>query len=315
MESILEQIQRVAPKDTTVLLTGETGTGKTRLARLIHELSPRRAQPFLTIDCASLSATLIESELFGHARGSFSGALDERRGKFEQAGRGTVLLDDINVLPLHLQAKLLRAVEERVFEPVGSNRRLPLQARLVAAASRRLEREVAAGCFRSDLYHRLNVVGFCLPALREQPGAMIEAIARHFLIQFTPAGQKRRLAATVVNALCVYSWPGNVRELRNVMERAVALRDGDTIGMEDLPPNLQAVTAERFDLLTSAETNAGQSASLKQTQEEAEAAHIAEALERHNNNRQRAAAELGISRMTLYRKLRRYGIDIWTSVS
>src|SRR5262245_17871095 len=168
MDRLMEQVVRVAPQETTVLLTGATGTGKTRLAGVIHELSPRRAEPFLIVQCGALAPALIESELFGHVRGAFTGADRERTGKVQAAGQGTLLLDEIDALAPAQQAKLLRVVEERVFEPVGSNRTVPVRARLIAATNQNLEAEVTAGRFRKDLYYRLNVVGFDLPPLRER---------------------------------------------------------------------------------------------------------------------------------------------------
>src|SRR5262245_5242103 len=180
---MMEQVRRVAPQDVSVLLGGETGTGKTRLARLIHELSPRREQPFLTVNCGSLSASLIESEMFGHVRGAFTGADRTRTGKFAEVGRGTIFLDDIDALPIELQAKLLRVIEERVFEAVGSNETVPMQARVIVASNRPLDQEVAAGRFRADLYYRLNVVGFYLPPLRERLD-MLPALAERFLAEF-----------------------------------------------------------------------------------------------------------------------------------
>jgi two-component system response regulator PilR (NtrC family) len=230
-----EQLRRVVPQETTLLLTGETGTGKTRLARLLHDLSPRRAEPFRVVDCGALSTTLIESELFGHVKGAFTGAHQDRRGKLAAAGRGTLLLDDINSLPPPLQAKLLRALDERVFEPVGANKGQPLRARLVAASNAPLEEEVAQGRFRADLYYRLNVVSFYLPPLRERRAA-VAPLARKFLEEFVARNRPdlRGLTADAMRVLEAYAWPGNVRELRNVIERAAALCPGPNVLASDL---------------------------------------------------------------------------------
>jgi two-component system response regulator HydG len=295
---LMEQVHRVAPQLTTLLLTGETGTGKTRLARLIHDLSPRRDKPFLVLHCGALTATLIESEMFGHVKGAFTGADRDRTGKFAEAGIGTLFFDEIDSLPPALQGKLLRAVEERVFEPVGSNKTIPLQARLIVATNRSLEQEVAAGRFRSDLYYRLNVVAFYLPPLRER-ASVIRAMVSQFISEFATrnGAQVYGIAPTALQALEGYHWPGNVRELRNVVERAVALCPGQEIQLEDLPETIRPL-----GVAPAAE------GTLSQTKEEAESARISEALEKHGNNRLRAAAELGISRMTLYKKLHKYGL-------
>jgi two-component system, NtrC family, response regulator HydG len=308
MGRLMEQVRRIAPLNATVLLGGETGTGKTRLARLIHELSQRRSDPFFTVNCGSLSESLIESEMFGHVRGAFTGADRDRVGKFAEAGRGTILLDDIDALPLALQGKLLRVVDERVFEAVGNNRPQPLEARLIAASNRRLEGEVAAGRFRADLFYRLNVVGFYLPPLRDR-AHLIPHLARKFAADFAAAAGRPmpEMAPEALIALDGHPWPGNVRELRNVIERAVALCPEDTIGLDDLPDAMRTVasvevSAPRIAPGTSA------AATLARSKEEAEKVCIAEALQRHSNNRLRAAAELGISRMTLYKKLHKYGL-------
>jgi DNA-binding NtrC family response regulator len=341
MGRVMEQVQRVAGQDATILLTGETGTGKTRLARLIHEMSPRSDEPFLVLHCGALSTSLVESEMFGHVRGAFTGADRDRTGKFAEVGRGTLLLDEIDALPVELQTKLLCVVEERVFEPVGSNRTITMQARLIVASNRHLDQEVNAGRFRNDLYYRLNVVNFHLPPLRDRQRAQIEPLANHFLMEFAARSGRmiHRITAEAMQALEEYHWPGNIRELRNVIERAVALCTGREVPIDDLPdhirerPNVmeRAVGARlgqevRLDAMPNVRTAAvpppharpvapsqqtvvfSADATLAQMKEEAEIQRITQALQRQKNNRLRAAADLGISRMALYKKLHRYGL-------
>jgi DNA-binding NtrC family response regulator len=312
LSGVREQIQRVAPLDTTLLLTGETGSGKTRLASLIHQLSPRCGQPFLVVHCGALSASLIDSELFGHIEGSFTGARCDRAGKLAAVGRGTLLFDDIDALPIELQGKLLRVVEERVFEPVGSDRSLPMRARLIAASNRPLKQEVDAGRFRTDLYYRLKVVNFHLLPLREQR-QVIPALARQFLLEFAARYGRgvSRIAPASLQALIDYDWPGNIRELRNVMERAVALSSGPELPLEAFSGALHS--ASDSSAILPPEGLTGQSRSsvtktLKKATDSAELTHILKVLRKHQNNRARAAAELGISRVTLYSKLRRHGL-------
>jgi two-component system response regulator HydG len=308
MHQVLEQVRRVAPKDTTLLLRGDTGTGKTRLARLIHNLSPRREELLMTVNCGALSASLIESEIFGHVKGAITGADRDHTGKFAAVGKGTLLLDEIDSLPPVLQAKLLRAVDERVFEPVGSNKPQPLEARVIAATNRVLEDEVAAGRFRADLYYRLNVVGFYLPPLRDQRQA-IGVLAEKFLAEFARRHDVpvQALAPDALRALEDYHWPGNVRELRNVMERAVALCPGAIVQLEDLPVNLHQPPPP-YEPEAPEALPPDEPVTLAESMEEAELLRITAALRRHKNNRLRAAAELGISRMTLYKKLHKYGL-------
>lgn len=330
---ILKQVSRIAPLDTTIMLVGETGTGKSRMARLIHEISPRRDEPFLVVHSSGLSANVIESEMFGHIKGSFTGADRDRIGKFAEAGAGTILLDDIDALQLDLQAKLLRVVEDRVFEQVGSNRTVPMKARLIVASNRMLSEEAAAGRFRSDLYYRLSVVSFFLPPLRENI-ALVPPLALKFLEDFSERMRRpiRDIAPDAMRALQEHYWPGNIRELRNVIERAVALGLDDVVRLHDLPPDIAAPTrplaaqmsaapafnAALTDPVTPSPTAASGAITsppsatplhtLADAKQAAEAARIAQALARNHNNRLRAAAELGISRMTLYKKMHIYGL-------
>ena len=312
MIRLREQIRLVAPQEINVLLVGETGTGKTRLAGIIHKLSPRRLSPYLVINCAALSESLIESEMFGHVRGAFTGADRDRTGKFAEVDRGTLLLDEIDALPLGLQSKLLRAVEERVFEPVGSNTSMPMQARLIAASSRPLSGEVAAGRFRADLYFRLSVVEFSLPPLRERLSAIRTLVLRFVHDLSAHHGRDvRGIAPDALRILQTHDWPGNIRELRNVLERAVSLCSGPEIQTFDLPDSLNSGEVRMIappHLPAMAGVGQGPRSHLAQVKEEAEVARIIEALHRHHDNRLRAAEELGISRMTLYKKLHKYGL-------
>jgi two-component system, NtrC family, response regulator HydG len=312
MGHLAAMVPRVAATSSTVLLSGETGTGKTRMARLIHDLSPRRDQPFLVVNCGALSASLIESELFGHVKGAFTGADRDRIGKFADAAGGTLFLDEIDSLPPSLQAKLLRAVEDRVFEAVGSNKTMEMHARLIVASNRDLAHEVTCGRFRDDLYFRLNVVGFTLPPLCESP-EVIAGLADRFLEQLAIqcSRELRGFSAGAMLCLEAYSWPGNVRELRNVIERAVVLGGGDQIGMEDLPPSVRGDRPAEFKhhmnpLFEPAPAPA--TLTLVAIREGAEQQRILEALAKNRNNRVQTARDLGVSRMTLYKKLHKYGI-------
>jgi two-component system response regulator HydG len=313
MARLMGQIRVVAPQQNTVLLTGETGTGKTWLARLIHKLSPRHAEPFLAINCGALAADLIESEMFGHVRGAFTGADRGRAGKFAAAGQGTLLLDEIDALPLAVQTKLLRAVDERVFEPVGSNESVPVRARLIAASNRTLEGEVEAGHFRADLYYRLNVIGFHLPPLRERPDD-IPDMAAEFAAEFASRSGRpaRAISTAALRALLAYRWPGNIRELRNAIERAVALSPGPEIELDDLPEVLtRAVSCHNIAGPPNSASYFADTLAplpLERARAKVEIERITQALQRYGNNRLRAAAALGISRRTLYKKLHRYSL-------
>jgi two-component system response regulator HydG len=304
-----QQLQLVAEQDTTVLIVGETGTGKTRLANQIHQLSPRRAEPFLVMDCGALSPTLIESEMFGHVRGAFSGADRTRLGKFAAAGTGTLLLDEINSLPPPLQSKLLRVVEDRVFEPVGSNKTTTVKARLIAVSNTALENEVQAGRFRADLFYRLNVLTFRLPPLRESR-ELIPKLVEQFLEE--SSGKLPRpvegISADALQALMNYEWPGNIRELRNVIERATTLAQNPRLELRDLPEDIRSPSGhgKEFVFVNGAPPTSPPRDSFVPPQSELN--RILSALSKHGNNRLRAAVELGLSRVSLYKKLHKYGL-------
>lgn len=293
MRRLLELADRVALRDVPVLLTGESGTGKELMARRLHRRSARRDGPFVAVNCAALPESLAESELFGHEKGAFTGADKDRPGRFEEANGGTLFLDEIGDLPLALQAKLLRVLEDGLVRRVGGRRDIPVSVRVVAATNRDLTQAMEAGQFRRDLYYRLAVVRIELPPLRQRKGD-ISALARHFLLSLAarhglPAGE---LSPEALEALENYAWPGNVRELRNVLERALVVRAGGVIRREDLDLPALSSGASSFPLDRDAR--------------EREA--ILEALRRANGNRERAAELLGISVRTLYYRLRRHGI-------
>ncbi|MCI0699778.1 MAG: sigma-54 dependent transcriptional regulator [Planctomycetia bacterium] len=319
LDDHLVRIRRVANQPTTILLTGETGSGKSMLARFIHAVSPRRDEPYLVVDCGALSGHLIESEMFGHVRGAFTGAERDRQGKFAAAGTGTLVLDEINSLPLPLQTKLLRAVEERVFEPVGSNKSEPLRARLIAISNVPLEDEIRRERFRADLFYRLNVVEFRIPPLRERPGAVIPIA--HQLLRASATATCQGVSAispAAIESMLRYNWPGNVRELRNVIERAAALATGPVIQLDDLPESIRGsavMPALSLASLSSAKKVGAVPFPVEGSiplvaAGDNEAARILAVLQKHNNNRRKAAAELGLSRVSLYKKLHRYGLFV-----
>jgi transcriptional regulator with GAF, ATPase, and Fis domain len=237
MRRVYTAIAKAAPTDLTVLITGETGTGKELAARALHINSRRGAWPFVTVNCATLGEHLLESELFGHERGAFTGAVNTKRGKFELADRGSIFLDEIGELPLPLQAKLLRALQEREIERVGGTRPIKVDVRVIAATNRDLKEEVKTGRFRMDLYYRLEVFSVALPALRERRED-IRLLARHFAAASARGRTAVRIAPEAMQRLLAHDWPGNVREFQNVIERALVLSNGEEIVPEDLPPGL-----------------------------------------------------------------------------
>ncbi|MGI9431948.1 MAG: sigma-54-dependent transcriptional regulator [Myxococcota bacterium] len=305
MQRVFRTLERVAGTQANVLLTGESGTGKELAARAIHDLSGRPEGPFIALNCAAIPETLMESELFGHERGSFTDAHERRIGKFEAARGGTLFLDEIGELDPAVQAKLLRALQERTIERVGSHEPIPVDARFVAATNRNLERDVAAGRFREDLYYRIHVVPIALPPLRERRED-IPLLCDAFLAKLAAASgdEAAELTRPARTALERHAWPGNVRELQNALERAVALREGTAIRPEDLPETV--TQASRTESLRDA-VRSGQ-LGLEDAASNFEIQLIREALDRCEWNQTRAAEHLGVTRRLLKIKIDRYGI-------
>lgn len=298
MQKLYDQLERVAVSDAGVLITGESGTGKELVSRSIHAHSRRAEKPFVAINCAALSEALLESELFGHVKGAFTDARSERRGLFLEADGGTLLLDEMGEMPMSMQVKLLRTLEERVLRPVGSDKELPFDVRVICATNRDLESAVSDGKFREDLFYRINVIGLHLPPLRSR-GTDVLRLAEHFLKQFSTAENKHvtDLAEGVAEKLLQYHWPGNIRELRNVMERAVALTRHDKITVADLP---EKITNYQSNQILIDGLDPEELVSL----EELERRYITHVLEATGGNQSQAARILGLDRKTIYRKLK-----------
>jgi transcriptional regulator with GAF, ATPase, and Fis domain len=316
MLKIVRFVESLHRSDATVLITGESGTGKEVVARALHAHSPRRAGPFVAVNCGALPAELLESELFGHVRGAFTGAVRDRVGRFDAAQGGVVFLDEIGDLPLVLQVKLLRALQARTFERVGESTSRALDARVIAATNVDLKEAIAAGRFREDLYYRLRVVPIHVPPLRERADD-VEPLARWLLSRIAAReGRAVRLSTDVLAALRSYDWPGNVRELENALEYAVATCQQQTVQLEDLPPELAAALGAAppeappavAAPAASAPTSAEHRESGLPAGEQDEAARLRAALEAHHWHHAHAAAELGISRTTLWRRMRALGL-------
>ncbi len=295
MREILDMVSRVSSTDATVLIHGESGTGKELVARAIHEMGIRREGPFVAINCAAVPPQLLESELFGHARGAFTDARVARTGLFLEAKGGTLFLDEIGEMPLEMQAKLLRALQERTVRPVGGNQEVPFDARVIAATNRDLEEEVRARRFREDLYYRIAVVGLEVPTLRERVQD-VPVLAQHFVTRFAERFGKKvvGIAPAALQRLLAYHWPGNVRELENCIERAVALTRFDHLMVEDLPERVRAHQPEHVTALP-------QQAEELVTLAELERRYIHQVLTLVGGNKSRAARILGLDRRTLYR--------------
>ncbi|MFL5562142.1 MAG: sigma-54-dependent transcriptional regulator [Gemmatimonadaceae bacterium] len=310
LREVVTVARKVAKHPSTVLVTGESGTGKELVARLVHTASPRASAPFVAVNCAAIPDALLESELFGHARGAFTGAAQERQGLFEEADGGTIFLDEIGELPLALQVKLLRVLQEGEIRRVGDNASRAVDIRVIAATSRDLEAEVAAARFRADLYYRVNVVRLHLPALRERREDIAE-LARHFA---TAHAARLRMPAPVVSpaamrALVEYDWPGNVRELENVIERALVLTDDARIDTAQLPGEVTGGKAIARSPNGNHSSPAVDDISVKRRTETLERQLIAQALERTAGNRTRAAQLLDLSHRALLYKIREYGLE------
>jgi transcriptional regulator with PAS, ATPase and Fis domain len=300
MKDVFRILERVAADDASVLLRGETGTGKELAARALHALSRRASGPFQAINCAALPASLLESELFGHVRGAFTGAVSDAKGHFQLADGGTLFLDEVGEMPPELQAKLLRVLETRSVLPVGGRRPISVDVRIVSATHRALRQEVDAGRFRADLMYRLRVIPIFLPALRERRED-IALLTHEFIESMNPTARRRieRVAPSVLSLLERQDWPGNVRELRNVLAYAYAVGDGPILQPGDLPPELLDAAAAH----DGSESSAGHSPPLS-----AEARRLLDALHRTGGNKQQAANLLGMSRVTLWRRMQQLNI-------
>ena len=305
MREVFEIVRQVAPTRATVMLLGESGTGKEMIAKVIHQLSPRARQPMVPVHCAALSPSLLESELFGHEKGAFTGAHERRIGRFEQAQGGTLFLDEIGEIDATLQIKLLRFLGERTFERVGSNKTLAADVRLIAATNKNLDEMVRAGTFREDLYFRLKVVEIVLPPLRER-ASDIPLLAQTFLREFAEENGKAGagFTADAIGALQNYRWPGNVRELRTAIEHAVVLSRSDKITFRDLPASVRAPAS-----LPPLANKVPAEPERKFNVADAEKQLIIRALQETSGNRSEAAKKLGMSRRTLYRKMAVYQLE------
>lgn len=297
---VFETVEAVAPTRATVLITGESGTGKSLVARMIHDASKRRDGPFIEMNCGALPEGLLESELFGHAKGSFTGAIAARSGRFLAASGGTVFLDEVGTASQALQVKLLRVIQDRCFEPVGSEETVETDVRLVLATNEDLIRRVEEGTFRRDLYYRISVIPVHLPSLRERRSD-IPLLALHFLHRFADENSKavHHIDDNAMTVLQAHSWPGNIRELENSIERGVILCRGDTITPKELPPELTRSVAA---------PDPGETLPLRKALEIPEREIIERTLRSHGFNRQETAAALMINRTTLFNKMRKYGL-------
>jgi transcriptional regulator with PAS, ATPase and Fis domain len=301
IQDVLRMVSRLKDIRTPVLVTGESGTGKELVARAIHFRGPLAPMPFIAVDCGALVPTLMESELFGHEKGAFTGALKSKAGLFQAANGGTIFLDEIGELPLEMQAKLLRVLQEKEVRPVGSNEKVAVDVRVIAATNRELEEAYRAGTFRKDLYFRLNVVTVHLPSLRERRSD-IPQLVHSFLDRYAPR-ENIQVSASAMKSFLQYEWPGNVRELENCIARALALGDHRTIDVGDLPPPIRGANDSRLPREDASEVSTTALADLERMT-------ILRVFEQAGGDKSLAGKMLGISRATLYRKLKRYNIPL-----
>jgi len=309
MQQVFSRLERIVNTESTILILGESGTGKELVAKAIHYNSPRKDKPFVAINCGAIPADLLESELFGHAKGAFTGAVSEKAGKFEAADKGTIFLDEIGTMPMHLQMKLLRVLQEQEIERIGTTRKVKLNVRVVSATNADLEDQVKKGQFREDLYYRLNVIPIQLPPLRERRED-IALLARNFLQKFCQEMDRSLMSISpaAMTALENYAWPGNVRELENLIERTVALTDNEIIEPQDLPPYI-GEASDADPTLASAPRITESGVNMPKIIGNIERTMIQQALELSNGVKARAANLLSINRTTLVEKIKRLKID------
>ncbi len=308
METVRELIRQAAPSDATVMILGESGTGKELVARALHYSSPRATKPFVDVNCAALTETLIESELFGHERGAFTSAISRRRGKFEQANGGSLFLDEIGDMPLSTQAKMLRVLQERTFQRVGGEEKISVNVRVICATNRDLEQAVQTGAFRNDLLYRVNLFVIDVPPLRERAADVAE-LARHFLAVAARSGKHiaHAFSDSALAALCEHRWPGNVRELQNAVERALMICREEEIQVAHLPPTV--LRGKSAIAAPNGSAGIGQGRNLVEAVEAFERGMILEALEKSDWNKTQAARLLGVTRRILSYKVTTLGID------
>jgi len=304
MLEILSRIQQVAPTEAAVILQGESGSGKTQIARMIHQFSDRAHKPFIEVNCAAIPESLIESELFGHIKGSFTGAIQDRAGRFQAADGGTLFLDEVSEIPFHLQAKLLKAVQDQSFEMVGSDKTLKVNVRIISASNRNLREQVDQNIFRADLYYRLAVIPLTIPSLRERPGD-VPVLIKHFCNRMAIRGYDNaelECNAAAMKLMLDYPWPGNVRELENAVEHGIICSQGNSVGPESLPQHIQDFSHQHKTHTPNQPSNL--------SHEHIQRKQIENVLRESQGNKSQAAQLLGIDRSTLWRRMQKFGLDI-----